>query len=677
MWQQAGHYYLALRTDFFDSQMARSVNQAQIYDVTCVTGGTCSGGLPAPLSALELDSGTSNFYVTYSSSNGTPFVYFGSDDKCRGGLQHEWLFDVSNPSAPRDVTHGNGYWGWYYRGNPTGFNNVMPRTGKFIGDYFYRAALSIFDIHKRNATGTPTPYIFVGGPATGTTNQALTFSASAAVCTPSPGGWNWNTSGGFISGSATGSSINVTWSTTGQKTVTATNSSCNPAVGTTSVNLGDSSFLSANFSFAPPSPAPGQAVAFDGTSSAGNPTHYAWDFGDGTTGTGSNPAHAYAVAGSYIVRLTVSRPGSGPGCDSSGTCSSDTSRAVIVGNGGPPLPEASFSADVPCINQFGFQQCTAAVNQSVTLTAAVTQTTTGYNWSFGDGTTGSGQVVHHTWTTTGSYAVTLTVSNARGTSTSTQTFIINNGGPVGGCTPSSTRLCLDNNRFAVDVTWRTPQGQTGQGQAVQLTRDTGYFWFFNNANVEMILKVLDACAVNQRFWVFAGGLTNVKVDITVTDTRAGTVKIYHNAQNTPFAPIQDTNAFNTCSVTAAAGAEENVSAAIGTPQGTALLLDAGRFKVEATWRTPQGQTGSGQAVALTNDTGYFWFFNSENVEMVIKILNACTLNQRFWTFAGGLTNVKVDITVTDLQKGTSKVYHNAQNTPFAPIQDTNSFATCP
>jgi PKD repeat protein len=675
MWQAAGHYYLGLRTDFFSSQQAREVNDAQIYDVTCVTG-TCSG-LPAPVSSLELDSGTSNFYVTASSSNGVPYLYFGEDDKCRGGSQREWLFDVSTPAAPRDVTPGTGYWGWYYRGNPTGFNNIMPRAGKFIGDYFYRAALALFDIHKHNPNANPTPYIFIGGPTIGSIGQTLTFTASTAVCTAASGGWNWNTSGGLISGSASGNSINVTWSSTGDKIVTATNTGCASAVGTHTVTLADSSFLSANFTFTPGSPAAGQSVTFDATSTSGNPTSYNWDFGDGTTGSGQVTNHTYGANGSYIAHLSVSRPGTGPGCNSANVCTSDISRAVIVGNGGPSLPNADFTANVTCVNLFGFEQCTASAGQAVTLTATATSTDA-YTWNFGDGSAaGLGQVVSHTWTSPGTYAVQLAESNSRGSSSKTETFVIVNG-PVGGCTQSSTRLCLDQNRFAVDVAWSTPQGTSGAGQAVQLTSDTGYFWFFDSANVEMVLKVLDACSSFNHFWVFAGGLTNVKVDITVTDTVAGTVKTYHNAQNTPFQPIQDTSAFATCGAkSATTSSEKELEPKVGTPSGTALLLSGSRFKVETTWKTPAGATGAGNAVQLTPDTGYFWFFDSANVEMVIKVLNACSLNQRFWDFAGGLTNVQVDIKVTDTQNGTVKMYHNAQNTPFQPIQDTSAFATCP
>jgi hypothetical protein len=83
------------------------------------------------------------------------------------------------------------------------------------------------------------------------------------------------------------------------------------------------------------------------------------------------------------------------------------------------------------------------------------------------------------------------------------------------------------------------------------------------------------------------------------------------------------------------------------------------------------------AQRLTGDTGYFWFFDSSNVEIVIKVLDGCTLNGHHWVFAGGLTNVKVTITVTDTANGIQKVYENPLNTTFLPIQDTAAFATCP
>ena len=85
----------------------------------------------------------------------------------------------------------------------------------------------------------------------------------------------------------------------------------------------------------------------------------------------------------------------------------------------------------------------------------------------------------------------------------------------------------------------------------------------------------------------------------------------------------------------------------------------------------------GRGHHLTGDTGAFWFFSPGNVEVVIKVLNGCELNSRYWTFAGGLTDVSVILTVTDTHTGIIQTYSNPQGTPFGPIQDTSAFATCP
>jgi hypothetical protein len=117
-------------------------------------------------------------------------------------------------------------------------------------------------------------------------------------------------------------------------------------------------------------------------------------------------------------------------------------------------------------------------------------------------------------------------------------------GTPGPCTPNATTLCLNGGRFRVNVAWATNSGGSGAGQGVALTTDSGYFWFFNSANIELVVKVLDACAVNDHFWVFAGGLTNVDVVMTITDTETGAQRSYTNPLGTAFAPLQDTSAFD-------------------------------------------------------------------------------------------------------------------------------------
>lgn len=281
------------------------------------------------------------------------------------------------------------------------------------------------------------------------------------------------------------------------------------------------------------------------------------------------------------------------------------------------------------------------------------------------------------------------------------------------CTPDATTLCLNDRRFKVTATWKAFDGSTGFAHAVTLTGDTGYFWFFGPTNVELILKALDGCGINQAFWVYGGGLTNVRVALNVKDTVTGQVKTYINPQNTAFLPIQDTGTFHTCQTSAeradvdAAWAGDVMSSAAPmlspeataadalrwdalpseapptkagapcVPSATALCINNNRFKVEVAWLTPGGQTGQGHAVKLTADTGYFWFFQPSNVEEVIKVLDGCGLGGHYWVYGGGLTDVRTRTTVTDTTTGDVKTYINTLGVPFQPLQDVGAFATCP
>ncbi len=110
----------------------------------------------------------------------------------------------------------------------------------------------------------------------------------------------------------------------------------------------------------------------------------------------------------------------------------------------------------------------------------------------------------------------------------------------------TTTLCLDDDRFRVEVDWRDFAGQTGPGIAFPRTDDSGTFFFFDADNTELLLKVLDGCARNDHFWVFFGATTNVEYSVTVTDTLSGQSRVYDNPLGGPAPPIQDTQAFATC-----------------------------------------------------------------------------------------------------------------------------------
>ena len=108
------------------------------------------------------------------------------------------------------------------------------------------------------------------------------------------------------------------------------------------------------------------------------------------------------------------------------------------------------------------------------------------------------------------------------------------------------------------------------------------------------------------------------------------------------------------------------------PAAGHLCLGAGRFKVEAFWRDFQGRAGRGHAVALTPDTGYFWFFSSANVEAIVKVLDGRGVNGHRWVFYGALSNVEYSLTVTDTVTGAARRYINPPSR-FASVGDTTAF----
>jgi ELWxxDGT repeat protein len=257
-----------------------------------------------------------------------------------------------------------------------------------------------------------------------------------------------------------------------------------------------------------------------------------------------------------------------------------------------------------------------------------------------------------------------------------------------GCQPSPRHLCLGGGRFRVEASWKDFQGNVGVGTAVAVTSDTGYFWFFNAANVEVVLKVLDGTGVNGHRWVFYGALSSVEYTLTVTDTQTGLSRRYYNPPG-QLASVGDTTSFGPLGAFSKAPGKASVAApspivlasestdpaaATGSCQATAeqLCLSGQRFAVEIAWKDFQGNTGKGKAVSLTGDTGYFWFFDAANVEVVLKVLDGTPLNGKHWVFYGALSSVEYTITVTDTQTGTKRTYENASGR-LASVADTGAF----
>src|SRR5437773_1685040 len=140
--------------------------------------------------------------------------------------------------------------------------------------------------------------------------------------------------------------------------------------------------LTASFTYSPSSPQVGQSISFTGSASGGtSPYTYSWSFGDGSTGTGASVTHAYSSAGTYTVTLTVKDSGSPQQTASS-------VQSIAVSSASPPL-SASFT----------YSPSNPTILSPVTFYGSATGGTQPYtfSWSFGDGTTATGQSASHSY----------------------------------------------------------------------------------------------------------------------------------------------------------------------------------------------------------------------------------------------------------------------------------------
>lgn len=307
-------------------------------------------------------------------------------------------------------------------------------------------------------------------------------------------------------------------------------------------------------------------------------------------------------------------------------------------------------------------------------------------------------------------AYQVVARNNRGSSAPTPEAGATTLAEVADCVEDDNTLCLSEGRFRVEAQFESSR-ESGMARAGSLTNDTGEFWFFSPDNLEIVVKVLDGCERSQRFWVFAGGLTDVKVVMTVIDSQTGVAATFFNPAGTAFEPVKDTETFAVCSqgnnlygesrYLLTSGEMESVRGGMSIPASSVersfgrpaatrvelpqngdgaceadsqtLCLESGRFEVRASWEAG-ARSGGATAWPRTTDTGLYWFFNDSNVELAVKVLDGCAINGHRWVFAGGLTDVAVTMTVTDTETGEEQTYTNPAGTLFRPIQDVEAFS---
>jgi PKD repeat protein len=353
---------------------------------------------------------------------------------------------------------------------------------------------------------------FTFSPASPAINQAVNFNAAASSAAPgrSIASYSWN----FGDGSATKGGVTAQhdFGVVGAYSVTliVTDDVGQRSTATQTVTVagGGAGGTTARFTFSPSGPTTLQSVFFNASTSTAATGHtlttFAWDFGDGSIGSGVSVSHSFAAAGTFTVTLTVT--------DDIGQKSTATQAVPVTsGGGGAPTAAFTFSPAAPGVGESVF------FNAS-TSTAGPGRTLVAYNWTFGDGAIGTGVSVSHPYSTAGTYSVQLTVTDngtppQSVTSAPTPITVGNPPSPTARFTVSPTNPVVDQL-----VTFDAGGSTTGQGQSI-----TKYEWNFGDSTPIITCPGNPACGPTNRTisHQFATAQT-FTINLVVTDTATRT-----------------------------------------------------------------------------------------------------------------------------------------------------------
>jgi PKD repeat protein len=319
-------------------------------------------------------------------------------------------FDASNSLASPGATITSYTWDFgdnsapETTGNPTA-SHTYPQYGS------YTVSLTVTDTSHATATTTQVVLVHEHPPTASFTvqtalplaGQPVLFDGSSSSDPDGPiTSYSWNFGDG---GTAGGATLSHTYTSYGTYSVTLTVTVADGQTASTTKQVVVKSVPAAAFAVLTGNPAVGRPVVFDGSRSSDPTTSivsYSWDFGDGATGTGSIPSHAYSTYGTYTVTLTIT--------DANGL-SNSTSQQVAIHD--PPIGRFSVSPAQPVVgSSVGFD----ATGSSDPEPGA---TISAYSWNFGDGSTASGSSLRHIYQRPGAYTVTLTVASSFGTTATT------------------------------------------------------------------------------------------------------------------------------------------------------------------------------------------------------------------------------------------------------------------
>lgn len=244
------------------------------------------------------------------------------------------------------------------------------------------------------------------------------------------------------------------------------------------------------------------------------------------------------------------------------------------------------------------------------------------------------------------------------------------------CAPSPFALCLAGGRVQATLTWHDEAGLLHRAEARPLATASGGFSFTEPANLEVVVKAVDATAINGHLWAFAGSLTGAAWDLTFRDGATGGARRWVNLPRQQTAAL-DLEAFPAHGLPPAAGvvrvlegsstaeprsgpfvlSPELEGAPPCEPAPGVLCLLGGRFRVEV---GHEGSPFPATVLPWSDLAGAFTLAPSANADLAVKILDATAFGGHFWVFGTSLTPRPYTVTVTDTATGTRRSYTKPQ-----------------
>jgi len=165
------------------------------------------------------------------------------------------------------------------------------------------------------------------------------------------------------------------------------------------------------------------------------------------------------------------------------------------------------------------------------------------------------------------------------------------------------------------------------------------------------------------------------INVPITSPQPGLVAVYH-LDGGPSA-VDSIGGHNGTTNGTAAYLTSAVALSCGSSTATQLCIAGSRFAVSVKWLTTAGDRGVGTVANSNATSGVFWFFGPDNWELMLKVINACSLNNKFCAFSAATTDVHYQLIVTDVRAGVTKRYFNYLGVSAPAVTDTDAFATCP